>query len=132
MRFLANETVSRHVVGRLRTGGFDVTFTEIGSGTSDKDVLKVADIENCILITENRDFGELASVNTWAFEVWFCWNWIASRTGLISRPRVVSGAATTPPGRDRRELGGGISSHTAIVKSPARRCYPKTIPASRE
>jgi predicted nuclease of predicted toxin-antitoxin system len=60
MRFLADENVSRFVVERLRAAGFDVTA--IGStspGAADADVLALARREGRILITEDRDFGEL-------------------------------------------------------------------------
>jgi predicted nuclease of predicted toxin-antitoxin system len=60
MRFLADENVSRLVIERLRAGGFKVmAISETRSGASDKDVLQAADAQDCILITEDRDFGEL-------------------------------------------------------------------------
>ena len=60
MLFLADENVSCFVVDRLRASGFDVTWIgETRPGISDKDVLKAADADDCILITEDRDFGEL-------------------------------------------------------------------------
>jgi len=60
MRFLADENVSRLVVERLRSRGFDVvSVAETRSGATDKDVLETANAEGCILITEDRDFGEL-------------------------------------------------------------------------
>jgi predicted nuclease of predicted toxin-antitoxin system len=60
MRFLADENVSRLVIERLRADGFEViSMSETRSGASDKDVLQAADAEGCILITEDRDFGEL-------------------------------------------------------------------------
>jgi len=60
MRFLADENVSRRVIERLRADGFDVTsIGDTKSGATDKDVLKAADAEGCILITEDRDFGEM-------------------------------------------------------------------------
>jgi predicted nuclease of predicted toxin-antitoxin system len=60
MRFLADENVSRRVIERLRSTGFDVkSIGETKSGIPDKDVLRTADAEDCILITEDRDFGEL-------------------------------------------------------------------------
>jgi predicted nuclease of predicted toxin-antitoxin system len=60
MRFLADENVSRLVIKRLRASGFDViSIGETRSGTADKDVLEAADVEGCILITEDHDFGEL-------------------------------------------------------------------------
>ena len=63
MRFLADENVSRLVIERLRADGFEViSIGESRSGATDKDVLAAADAEGCILITEDRDFGELAHV----------------------------------------------------------------------
>jgi len=60
MRFLADENVSRLVIERLRAGGFNViSIHETRSGAPDKDVLEAAGAEGCILITEDRDFGEL-------------------------------------------------------------------------
>jgi predicted nuclease of predicted toxin-antitoxin system len=60
MRFLADENVSRLVIERLRADGFQViSITETRSGALDSDDLDAADSEGCILITEDRDFGEL-------------------------------------------------------------------------
>src|SRR5205809_1940685 len=60
MRFLADENVSRLVVERLRAAGFDVaSVRETRPGASDKDVLDEADSGDRVLITEDRDFGEL-------------------------------------------------------------------------
>ena len=60
MRFLADENVSRHVIESLRAAGFDVmSISATRAGASDDEVLAVADREDRILITEDRDFGEL-------------------------------------------------------------------------
>lgn len=60
MRFLADENVSRHVVEGLRAAGFDVTVIGLTNpGASDRDVLATARRDGRILITEDRDFGEL-------------------------------------------------------------------------
>jgi predicted nuclease of predicted toxin-antitoxin system len=60
MRFLADENVSREVVRRLLAVGHEViSIAETEPGSSDRDVLKIAKSGNCILITEDRDFGEL-------------------------------------------------------------------------
>jgi predicted nuclease of predicted toxin-antitoxin system len=60
MRFLADENVSRLVIERPRAGGLDITSVgETRPGAQDKDVLRAADIEERILITEGHDFGEL-------------------------------------------------------------------------
>jgi predicted nuclease of predicted toxin-antitoxin system len=60
MRFMADENVSRFVIERLRAGGFEViSISDTRSGALDTDVLRAADADGCILITEDRDFGEL-------------------------------------------------------------------------
>src|SRR6516164_11634177 len=60
MRFLADESVSRRVIERLRADGFDViSIGETRSGAPDSVVLELADAEGSILITEDRDFGEM-------------------------------------------------------------------------
>ena len=60
IRFLADENVTHLVVARLTAAGFDIVEVAAGhSGASDADVLAVAAREGRILITEDRDFGEL-------------------------------------------------------------------------
>ncbi len=60
MRFLADENISRLVIERLRLHGFSVSsIAETSPGASDPQVLQMAKDENLILITEDRDFGEL-------------------------------------------------------------------------
>jgi predicted nuclease of predicted toxin-antitoxin system len=60
MRFLADENVSRQVVERLRTDGHDViSVAQSNQGASDKHVVEMANADGRILITEDRDFGEL-------------------------------------------------------------------------
>ena len=60
MRFLADENVSRRVIDGLRAAGFDVmSVSEVRAGASDNEVLSTADREDRVLITEDRDFGEL-------------------------------------------------------------------------
>ncbi len=60
MRFLADENVSRLVIERLRADGLEVaSISETHSGIPDISVLETADVEGRILITEDRDFGEL-------------------------------------------------------------------------
>ncbi|HLY58073.1 MAG TPA: DUF5615 family PIN-like protein [Stellaceae bacterium] len=60
MRFLTDENVSGAVIERLRVLGFDVTaIAETHSGATDSAVLAMAKGESRILITEDRDFGEM-------------------------------------------------------------------------
>jgi predicted nuclease of predicted toxin-antitoxin system len=60
MHFLADENVSRRVVERLRADGHDViSVAQSGQGIPDKHVVEMANADGRILITEDRDFGEL-------------------------------------------------------------------------
>ena len=60
MRFLADENVSRFVIESLRNSGHDiVSIAETKSGAPDRDVLASADTDARILVTEDRDFGEM-------------------------------------------------------------------------
>lgn len=60
MRFLADEGVDRAIVGALSSDGHDVRWMaeELG-GAKDDDVLGAAVGDARILITEDKDFGEL-------------------------------------------------------------------------
>ena len=60
MRFLADENVSRVVIERLRAEGHDViSVTETQPSAPDDEILNVAEADGRILITEDRDFGEM-------------------------------------------------------------------------
>jgi predicted nuclease of predicted toxin-antitoxin system len=81
MRFLADENVSRLVVERLRANGFEVlSIAETRSGAPDKDVLATASAEKCILVTEDRDYGELVIRQRLAIDGVILLDWIACRT----------------------------------------------------
>ncbi len=61
MRFLADENFPGEAVAALRMGGHDVVWIcEAASGASDKRVLEMADEDARILLTFDKDFGELA------------------------------------------------------------------------
>ena len=60
MKFLADECVDRQIVDRLRHGGYIVLYVaEMAPGISDHDVLNLANQEEAILLTADKDFGEL-------------------------------------------------------------------------
>jgi predicted nuclease of predicted toxin-antitoxin system len=61
MRFTADENFPRHAVAVLRETGFDVAWiTEKASGTGDDDVLASCAADGRVLLTLDKDFGELA------------------------------------------------------------------------
>lgn len=60
MRLLADECIPAPIVRRLRADGFDVeSVAEDGSGMGDPDVLARAGRGGQLLLTEDRDFGQL-------------------------------------------------------------------------
>jgi len=60
MEFVADESVDFEVVKLLRESNFDVfSISEYNAGIPDYEVLNIAYSKGCILITEDKDFGEL-------------------------------------------------------------------------
>jgi predicted nuclease of predicted toxin-antitoxin system len=60
MRWLADECVSKGIVDRLRHAGHDVVYmAQIAASESDEAVLVRANEEQRLLLTEDKDFGEL-------------------------------------------------------------------------
>lgn len=60
MRFLVDESVSGDVASYLRSTGHDVIYiAESAAGTLDEDILAQAVKESRILITNDKDFGDL-------------------------------------------------------------------------
>lgn len=60
MNFVADESIDRQIVNQLKQDGhriFDVT--EMAPGISDDEVLSKANKESAILLTADRDFGDL-------------------------------------------------------------------------
>ncbi len=61
MRLLANETVPADAVTALREAGHDVAWVRVDApGSSDVEVLRRAQVEKRLLLTFDKDFGELA------------------------------------------------------------------------
>jgi predicted nuclease of predicted toxin-antitoxin system len=60
MNFVADESCARPVIQALREAGHEVVaIAEIARGATDDQVLERALKEKRVLITEDRDFGEL-------------------------------------------------------------------------
>jgi hypothetical protein len=61
MRFLANENFPGDAVSALQAAGHDVVWIRTAApGSSDEDILALAVREERILVTFDKDFGELA------------------------------------------------------------------------
>ena len=60
MKFLADESCARPVISALREAGHDVlAIAEFSKGVTDEMVMERAASEKRVVITEDRDFGEL-------------------------------------------------------------------------
>jgi predicted nuclease of predicted toxin-antitoxin system len=61
MRFLANENFPGDAVTALRAAGHDIVWVRTAApGSTDKDILAWAEREARVLLTFDKDFGELA------------------------------------------------------------------------
>lgn len=60
MNLVADEGVDGNIVDRLRQDGHDVRYiAEMEPGISDDIVLSLANVQEALLLTEDKDFGEL-------------------------------------------------------------------------
>ncbi|BAY15814.1 hypothetical protein NIES21_16330 [Anabaenopsis circularis NIES-21] len=72
MRFLANENIPILSVVRLQDAGYDVAYgSEDAPGAEDSLVLERAVREEGIILTFDRDYGELIYSNSWLGAVQF-------------------------------------------------------------
>src|SRR5438105_13184473 len=60
MRILADENIAPLIVDRLRQEGYQIEhIAEIAKGSADVDVLGSANEQGAILLTDDKDFGDL-------------------------------------------------------------------------
>ena len=60
MKFLAHENIELQLVERLRGERHEVLYvSELAPSITDDEVLKLANDENAVLLTGDKDFGEL-------------------------------------------------------------------------
>ena len=60
MKFIADEGVDAPIVSALRNKGYDVVYIlELSPGKHDDIILNEANSQNRILLTQDKDFGEL-------------------------------------------------------------------------
>lgn len=94
MELVADEGVDKIIVERLRHDGHGVHYVaESLRGTADDEILKIANAANALLITADKDFGELVFRQRQATS-----GVVLLRLGGISKARkvdVVSLAVTT-------------------------------------
>lgn len=67
MRWIADECVSARLVELLREAGYDVVYVaEMAAGASDTDLISLAQQGNRLLLTDDKDFGELVIRRRWS------------------------------------------------------------------
>ncbi len=60
MNILVDESVDQQIVARLRDDGHDVLYiAELAPGINDDEVLEAANQHDALLLTADKDFGEL-------------------------------------------------------------------------
>lgn len=59
MNILADENIARQVVERLKQDGHNVRYTIQGLGLADTIVLDTAYRESAVILTDDKDFGDL-------------------------------------------------------------------------
>lgn len=60
MNFLADENIETEIVDLLRNSGYEVKYVlEMSPGVGDKEIISQSNKNNSILITSDKDFGEL-------------------------------------------------------------------------
>ncbi len=60
LKFLADENIPLDIVGILKKDGINIiSITEVGLGLEDEAILKLANKEDMVIITFDKDFGEL-------------------------------------------------------------------------
>lgn len=63
MRFLADENAADQIAVRLRADGHDVeSVAQVASGVDDQTVLAMAAQSGAIVVTDDKDFGDLVMV----------------------------------------------------------------------
>lgn len=59
MNIIADENIAVQVVERLRQDGHAVRYTALGLGIDDRIVLELANQQKTLILTDDKDFGEL-------------------------------------------------------------------------
>jgi hypothetical protein len=66
MILLADENVDAPIVAALRAGGHHVDYVrDLDPGVDDYTVLALANADNALLLTSDKDFGEWCSGGSW-------------------------------------------------------------------
>ncbi|MHA1134942.1 MAG: DUF5615 family PIN-like protein [Candidatus Thorarchaeota archaeon] len=60
MKLLADECIEKSIIKHLKNNGFEISsIAELMPGTSDNSIIKFAKENKSVLLTADKDFGEL-------------------------------------------------------------------------
>ena len=111
MKFVADESVDYQIVSRLRHDGHVVIYiTETQSGASDNSVLNQANLQQAVLLTSDKDFGDLVY-----------------RQHLVSSGILRLRIAGLPQGRKAAIVAEAIRKHGAAMPGAFTVLTPTTI-----
>jgi predicted nuclease of predicted toxin-antitoxin system len=111
MNFLADESVDRQIVDALRRTGQQVWYVaEMVPGIPDETVLDLAGRQNALLITADKDFGELVF-----------------RQGLSTAGVVLVRLAGLSPTRKAEIVAAAISEHAPELSLAFSVIMPRSI-----
>jgi predicted nuclease of predicted toxin-antitoxin system len=123
VRFLADESCDFATVRALRAAGHDVlAVADAALGAADADVLALAAREGRVLLTEDKDFGQLARAGE-------------KRAGgvvLLRYPRVARTTTTDAVVRLAEERGEDLHSRFVVVEPGRVRVSPDPAAAPAE
>ena len=111
MKFVADESVDYQIVTRLREDGHEVIYiAETQSGASDNAVLTKANLQQAVLLTSDKDFGDLVF-----------------RQNLVSSGILLLRIAGLPQGRKAAIVAEAIRKHGAVMPGAFAVLTPRTI-----
>ena len=111
MNLVADESLDRQIVERLRRDGHSVTYVaEMDPGIPDGEVLSLANQRSAVLVTADRDFGELVF-----------------RRGSISHGVLLIRMAGLPQERKAELVSSAIRAHTSEIPYAFSVLTPGTI-----
>lgn len=101
MNFLVDEGVDRQIVDKLRQDGHSVLYiAEMSPGIADDEVLDMANAQGALLLTSDKDFGELVY-----------------RQGRLTSGVILIRLAGLSPIRKAEIVGSAIGQHSEELSS---------------
>jgi len=111
MNFLVDEGVDRQIVDKLRQDGHSVLYiAEMAPGIGDDEVLEMANEQGALLLTSDKDFGELVY-----------------RQGRLTAGVILIRLAGLSPIRKAKIVGSAIGQHSEELSTAFAVVTPATV-----